>query len=449
MADEAIVFQQQSLNEKMLARLRRDKVTTEFVGYDRLEVEATIIAVIRDDSHAEKANAGEDVLVILDHTPFYAESGGQVGDSGAIAGPNGRASVLDAFNDHEFIVHRVHVEEGTLERKDKVSAEANAELRIETARNHTATHLLQWALRKVLGEHVHQAGSEVSPERLRFDFTHHTALSDEERGEVERLVNHRALSDATVQVQTLPIDEARRLGAIALFGEKYGDEVRMVSVEDFSKELCGGTHLDSTAQIGLFKIVAEESVAAGVRRVTALTGKKAVEHVNQQVAVLADICRALKTNPDTVRERIQNLQEQIKDLNRRLNKAQSADVRTKLDDIFSRAEDVAGVTLIAQEIAGADQKTLREACDLAKNKLKSVVCVLGSRSDGKVSLVAVVTPDLVKRGISAGKLIKEAAGKVGGGGGGRPEMAQAGGKDPDKLPDALASVASAVRAAIE
>ncbi|MDK1030692.1 MAG: alanine--tRNA ligase, partial [Planctomycetia bacterium] len=449
MVAEAIVFKQENLDDKMRERLRRDKVRTAFVGYDTLRTGSHISVIVVDDEYVESAEAPADILIILAQTPFYAHAGGQVGDVGRIVGARGRASVLETFYDHEFIVHRARLEEGTLSRREKVTAEVEGQNRLSTAANHTATHLLQWALRKVLGEHVHQAGSEVSHGRLRFDFTHHTALSDDELRKVEQMVNQQILSDIRVEVQTLAIDDARQQGAIALFGEKYDKTVRMVVIGEFSKELCGGTHLASTARVGLFKIVGEESVAAGVRRINALTGERAIEHLNNIETLLADVCRLLKTNPDTLRERIKNLQEQTRVLTRRLNEARSADVRTRLDEIFSRAEDAGGVSVLAQEVPGADQGALREACDLAKNKLKSVVVVLGSRAGGKVALVAAVTPDLVARGISAGDIIKQAAQKVGGGGGGRPDMAQAGGKNPDALPEALASVAQAVRAIVE
>jgi len=276
-ADEAIVFKREALPAEAIDRLHRENVTTEFVGYETTEAEATVTAVVVGEEWVESAEAGTEALVVLDRTPFYARSGGQVGDTGRLVWPDGEAEVLDTLLDHGFFVHRVRVARGRLARGATIRAEVDAERRLATARNHTATHLLQWALREVLGEHVHQAGSEVSPERLRFDFTHPTALSDEEIQQVEDLVNRRILEDPPVHIAHMPIEEARAQGAMALFGEKYDEVVRVVTVGDFSKELCGGTHLDHAGRIGLFKVVAEESVAAGVRRITAVTGTGALE----------------------------------------------------------------------------------------------------------------------------------------------------------------------------
>jgi len=325
----------------------------------------------------------------------------------------------------------------------------DAERRLATARNHTATHLLQWALREVLGEHVHQAGSEVSPERLRFDFTHPTALSDEEVQRVEDLVNRRILEDPPVRIAHMPIEEARAQGAMALFGEKYDEVVRVVAVGDFSKELCGGTHLDHAGRIGLFKVVAEESVAAGVRRITAVTGTGALEHVRRTEETLRALCRNLKATPETLAERVAGLQRQIRDLKNELAQARSLTRRGGLDELLSRIQDVDGVAVLAAEVEGADASALREAADAVRAKRGSIVLVLGSRAGGKVVLVAAVTPDLAERGLHAGRLAGEVAKAVGGGGGGRPDFAQAGGKNPEALPEALARVPDLVRAQLE
>ena len=314
MGDEAIVFKREFLSEKALERLRRENLETDFVGYESTASEARVLAIFVDDEWAESAEAGREAQVLLDRTPFYARAGGQVGDAGRFETDLGDASVADTILDHEFIVHLVKVEKGQIKRRGAVRAVVDGARRLATARNHTATHLLQWALRKVLGEHVHQAGSEVSAERLRFDFTHPTALAVEERREVERLVNERILAGEAVGVRTMPLEEARQKGAMALFGEKYGDEVRVVSVGDFSMELCGGTHLEMAGEIGLFKITAEESVAAGVRRITALTGAAALEFLHTEEDRLAEVCRALKATPETILARIENLQKQIRDL---------------------------------------------------------------------------------------------------------------------------------------
>ncbi len=445
MGQEAIVFKREFLSEKALDRLRRENLTTEFVGYDATECEATVLAIFTGGEWVEAAEAGQDAQVLLDRTPFYARSGGQVGDQGGLAWDGGLALVSDTILDHEFIVHEVKVDKGRLRRRQRVEANLDAVRRLETARNHTGTHLLQWALRSVLGEHVHQAGSEVSPERLRFDFTHPTALAAEERRRVEDLVNARVLEGDPVQVRQMPIEEARRSGAMALFGEKYGDEVRVISIGDFSRELCGGTHLQNAAQVGLFKITGEESVAAGVRRITAVTGAAALEYVHGEEDLLATACKTLKGSPENLMGRIDALQRQIKDLKDQLGQARSVTRRGGVADLLEQIQDVDGVPVLAAEVEGADANALREACDALRQKQGSILVVLGSREDDKVNLIAAATKDLVARGLHAGNLVRALAKEVGGGGGGRPELGQAGGKDPDGLPRALAKAANLVR----
>ena len=282
MGQEAIVFKREMLSEKALERLRREDLSTEFVGYESTESEATVLAILVGDDWVETADAGTECQVLLDRTPFYARSGGQVGDVGGLAAESGLAIVSDTVLDHQFIVHLAKVEKGRIARGTRVRATVDGDRRLATARNHTATHLLQWALRAVLGEQVHQAGSEVAADRFRFDFTQPTALTPEERRLVEDMVNQRILEGVDVEVQRMSLDEARQRGAMALFGEKYGDEVRVVSIGEFSMELCGGTHLNNIGQIGLMKILSEESVAAGVRRITAVTGAGALQYLHDQ-----------------------------------------------------------------------------------------------------------------------------------------------------------------------
>ncbi|MBE3069833.1 MAG: alanine--tRNA ligase [Planctomycetes bacterium] len=445
MGQEAIVFKRETLSDTALDRLHRENLTTEFVGYESTESDATVLAVFAGDAWADAADAGAEALVLLDVTPFYARSGGQVGDTGRFETEGGEAKVAETLLDHGFIVHRVAVERGRIERGRRLRARVDADQRLATARNHTATHLLQWALRQVLGEHVHQAGSEVSPERLRFDFTHPTALSPDERRRVEDLVNEQILTASEVDVRHMGLDEARRAGAMALFGEKYGDRVRVVSIGDFSRELCGGTHLDHVGRIGLVKITGEEAVAAGVRRISALTGTGALAHLHQAEDLLTEACRSLKTQPENLAGRIEAVQRQVKDLKAELAQARSLTKRGGLDEVIANVQDVDGVPLAVGEVEGADAGALREACDAARAKYPSILLVLGSRDGGKVNLVATATKDLVGRGIHAGNLIREMAKDVGGGGGGRPDMGQAGGKDPDALPAALARAADIVR----
>jgi len=442
----AIVFKREFLSEPALDRLRRENVNSEFVGYDATESEAKVLAILVDDQFRNAAEAGDEAQVLLDRTPFYARSGGQVGDVGALETDATAATVGDTILDHGFIVHLVKVERGLLARGGRIRAAVERKTRLATARNHTATHVLQWALRTVLGEHVHQAGSEVGPERFRFDFTHPTALSHEERRRVENLVNERLLESDDVSVEYTTLEEARRRGAMALFGEKYGDEVRLVSIGGWSMELCGGTHLENIGRIGLFKITDEESVAAGVRRITAVTGTGALAYLHEEEDRLAEVCKGLKATPDTLVARIENLQREIKDLRKQLGEARSLTKRGGgLDDILGKIEAVGGVPCVAAVVEGADANALREACDAARQKEKSLLIVLGSAEGDKVNLVAAATKDLVARGLHAGNLIRDVAKEVGGGGGGRPDMGQAGGKNPDALPAALAKVPELVR----
>jgi len=445
MGQGAIVFKRELLSDKVLDRLHRENLSTEFVGYDSAESEATVLAVFVDDQWVEKADAGAEAQVLLDRTPFYARSGGQVGDVGALKGPDGTAAVADTVVDHEFIVHLVKVEKGRLARGQRVRASVDGGRRLATARNHTATHVLQWALREVLGEHVHQAGSEVSPERLRFDFTHPTALSPDERRQVEDLVNDRILEASDVDVRQMPIQDARKLGAMALFGEKYADEVRVVSVGEFSRELCGGTHLENVGRVGFLKIVSEESVAAGVRRITAVTGTGALGYLHGEEDRLATLCRGLKATPDTLMVRVEALQRQVKDLKSELAEARSLTRGGGLDEVMEKVEEVDGVPVVVSQVEGADADALREACDAARGRHKSLLIVLASSEGGKVNLVAAATKDLIAKGIHAGNLVRAIAKDVGGGGGGRPDFGQAGGKDPDAIPAALARVPDRVR----
>ena len=445
MGESAIVFKREFLGEKALDRLHRENLTTEFVGYDALQVDAAVLALFVGDEWVDRAEAGDKAQVLLSSTPFYARAGGQVGDIGRLETATGSAAVSDTILDHGFIVHLAKVETGRLERRAPVRAIVDADLRLATARNHTATHLLQWALRTVLGDHVHQAGSEVSPLRLRFDFTHPTALAPEERRRVEVLINERILADAPVEVEYTSLEEARRRGAMALFGEKYADRVRVVSIGGFSMELCGGTHLERVGQIGLFKIIAEESVAAGVRRISAVTGTGAIAYLHDQEDLLAEVCRALKASPDTLPARIENLQRQVKDLKTQVAEAHRRTARGSLDDRLDNLQDVSGVPVLAAEIEGADAAALREACDAARRKHKSILVVLAGRQADKVNLVADATKDLVAKGIHAGKLVGEVAKEMGGQGGGRPDLGQGGGKNPDALPAAIASVPDLVR----
>ena len=443
-SDETMIFKGVALTPETLTALRHQSLASEFVGYEATEAEARILALIGPESLLERAEAGQAVTVLLDRTPFYAEGGGQVGDAGELIGAGGlRLRVGNAFKDHEFHLHAAEVVAGTARPGAGVTARVDAARRMDIARNHTATHMLHWALRKVLGEHVHQAGSEVTPAQLRFDFTHTAAMTADELAGVERLVNERIFEDAAVSSQVTTIDEARRAGAMALFGEKYGNEVRMVSVGDFSRELCGGTHLERSSQVCFFKIAGEGSVAAGVRRITALTGRGAAEYVTREEDLLDQLMARLKANnAESAIQRVEALQNEVKTLKQDLHKARSVTARNGAADLFANVQDAGGVPLVAAEIPGGDATALREAVDLGRKKLGSGVLVFGCREGDKVTLVVGVTKDLVEKGLKAGSIIKDLAAVVGGGG--RPDMAQAGGKLPEKLPDAIAQAAEVV-----
>ena len=409
-----------------------------FVGYDELAVQAKVAAIFADDQAVEEAGEGSECLVILDRTPFYAESGGQVSDQGELSSSTVRAEVKDMskapLGQH---VHHVTVAAGTLKVSDAVDAIVSRPQREDIIKNHTATHLLHKALKEVLGGHVNQAGSLVEPDRLRFDFSHFGAVTQEELAEVERRVNEQIWKGTTLNVELKSLTEAKAMGAMALFGEKYGDTVRVVQVGDYSLELCGGCHVTNTAQIGLFKLLGESGIGSGVRRIEAVTGRHAYAYMDGQIEVLKQAAGLLKSNVADVPKRIDALYAQVKELSRE-NESLSAKLgRIEAGSLESQAKSVGGVTLLAASVAAGSMDALRGIADELKGKLGSAVLVLGAVEGEKVNLVVSVSQELVKQGFHAGKLIKEIAAVCGGGGGGRPDMAQAGGKDPSKLNEAL------------
>jgi alanyl-tRNA synthetase len=422
---------------------------SEFVGYDGLTAEARVIAIAADNQFVDAAGVDEKVLVVLDRTPFYAESGGQVSDRGVLfaKGLNAEVSGLGKAP-HGQPVHQVVVTGGILRVGDTVTASVNASERSDIVRNHTATHLLHRALKDVLGEHVNQAGSLVEPERLRFDFSHFGAITADELAEVERRVNEQIWIGTELDIGYKPIAEAKALGAMALFGEKYGDIVRVVRVGDYSLELCGGCHVRNTSQIGLFKLVSEGGIGSGVRRIEAVTGRNAYNYLDDQLSVLKSAAAQLKCGVSDVTKRIDAVQGEVRLLQRDNESLQAKLSRLEAADLVSAAKSVGGVTLLAAQVNAGGMDALRGVADELKLKLGSAVLVLGSVSDDKVNLVVAVTPDLLASGLHAGKLIKEIAAICGGGGGGKPELAQAGGKDPSKLTEALAAAEQLVLAQV-
>jgi len=419
---------------------------TAFRGYEKLSEEARVVALYREGSKVDALAAGERGVVVLDRTPFYAESGGQVGDRGELT-KGGVCLTLFAVEDTQKIQPDVYghvgeVKTGELRVGDTVAAQVDAEARGRTMRNHSATHLMHKALREVLGGHVQQKGSLVDPDKTRFDFAHNGPLTAEEIRRVEDLVNAEILDNHATNARVMAIADAQKLGAMMLFGEKYGDEVRVLDIGS-SRELCGGTHVARTGDIGLFKIVSESGVAAGIRRVEAVTGKGALEYVQRQEAQLAAAASVLKSPVAEIEARIAQIMESARATEKELARLKAKAAASAGDDLASAAVDVKGAKVVAAALDGADVKALRETIDKLKDKLKSAAIVLGSVSDGKVTLIAGVTADLVAK-VKAGELVNHVAQQVGGKGGGRPDMAQAGGTNPAGLPAALQSVRSYV-----
>jgi alanyl-tRNA synthetase len=414
------------------------KVESEFVGYDQVAVEAKVAAIIQNGELVTEAQEGEEVQVILDKTPFYAESGGQIADIGTMASESVKVDVLDvqkAPNGQNL--HRVTVTAGTLTSDSNIVAAVNQENRIHITKNHTATHLLHQALKDVLGTHVNQAGSLVQAERLRFDFSHFGQITAEEIEQIETIVNEKIWQSLQVNTDYKNIEEAKAMGAMALFGEKYGKIVRVVQIGDYSLELCGGVHVPNTAVIGLFKIVSESGIGAGTRRIEAVTGAGAYKLMTDQIGVLKDAAAKLKTNLKDVPSRIETVLAEVKDLHRENESLTAKLSNIEASSLVSNVKDVNGVQVLVAKVQATDMNNLRAMADDLKQKLDSVIIVLGSAQGDKVNLIAGVTKDYIDRGFHAGKLVKEVASRCGGGGGGRPDMAQAGGKDPEKLDAAL------------
>lgn len=414
------------------------KVESEFVGYDQVAVEAKVAAIIQNGELVTEAQEGEEVQVILDKTPFYAESGGQIADIGTMASESVKVDVLDvqkAPNGQNL--HRVTVTAGTLTADSHIVAAVNQENRIHITKNHTATHLLHQALKDVLGTHVNQAGSLVQAERLRFDFSHFGQITAEEIEQIETIVNEKIWQSLQVNTDYKNIEEAKAMGAMALFGEKYGKIVRVVQIGDYSLELCGGVHVPNTAVIGLFKIVSESGIGAGTRRIEAVTGAGAYKLMTDQIGVLKDAAAKLKTNLKDVPSRIETVLAEVKDLHRENESLTAKLSNIEASSLVSNVKDVNGVQVLVAKVQATDMNNLRAMADDLKQKLDSVIIVLGSAQGDKVNLIAGVTKDYIDRGFHAGKLVKEVASRCGGGGGGRPDMAQAGGKDPEKLDAAL------------
>ena len=420
-------------------------ITTEFDGYDKLEAATKVTVLTTETEIVDSLMEGQKGTIFVEKTPFYATMGGQEGDTGVITTANGVFRVEDTIKLRGGKYGHVGVmESGMISNGDEVTLKVDEQERKDTCKNHSATHLLQKALKTVLGAHVEQKGSLVNPTRLRFDFAHFQAMTPEEIAETEALVNKEIQAALPVTTQIMGIEEAKKTGAMALFGEKYGDDVRVVSMGDFSVELCGGTHVANTANITLFKIVSEAGVAAGVRRIEALTGNNVIEYYRQMEENLHTIAKTLKTSPAEITEKITHLQKEVKELQSENESLKSKMAQDSLGNVMDQVVEVKGVKVLASAVDGVDMNGLRDLGDQLKEKLGEGVVVLASAKDGKVSLLAMATQGAMDKGAHAGNLIKAAAAIVGGGGGGRPNMAQAGGKNPDKIPEAIAKVAELV-----
>ncbi|MDD2498130.1 MAG: alanine--tRNA ligase [Desulfitobacteriaceae bacterium] len=424
--------------ELVLVPLLKEVPATDFTGYSSCHGEGKILAIVVDGQRINKINPGDQGYLIINETPFYAERGGQTGDAGVIIGNAGTAEIQDTqLMVNGIVLHRFALKEGFLTVGEKVALEVDVERRRAIARNHTATHLIHKALKQVVGEHANQAGSLVVPDRLRFDFSHFTAIEDAELEQIEDIVNREVLNNISVETLETNLDDAKKMGATALFGEKYGDTVRVVKMGDFSMELCGGTHCFSTGEVGLVKLISESGIGAGLRRIEAVTGDYARDYFRKEEKVLKEAALALKTLPHEVGKKIETLLQELKQKEKELEALQGKLAKQATGDILNQVETIKEVRAIIAQVQVPDMNGLRSLADLIKDKLGSGVIVLGATSKDKVNFVTMVTPDLVQKGLHAGNILKETAKVAGGGGGGRPGMAQAGGKKPEMTSQAL------------
>ncbi len=431
-----------------LDAIQNEAAETEFLAYDGTEADAKVVGIVVNGESVDSVTDEAMVDVILDRSPFYGESGGQVGDKGWLAGDGCDFEVLDTQKYSGLMVHRGKVNSGTLSVGQTVRAEVVSDRRAGIRRAHSATHLLHHALHTVLGDHAVQRGSKVEDDVLRFDFSHGAQVTAEELTQIEDIINERVSEGAPVDVAFMSKEAAQEAGAMMLFGEKYPDEVRVVSMGDYSKELCGGTHLDNTGQVGLCRVIHEENVAAGIRRITALTGKKAIQRIRETENLVGEMVKLLKTQPDELPRRITTLQTELREVKQKLAAASKMSVGAAVEELLANAETVGDVKIVAHLAEGASRDDLRELADQLRAKGGLVALVVGAEIDGKVALTAAISKELVKKGVSAAECVRTSAKIAGGGGGGRPDLAEAGAKLPEKLPEALAAGAGYYRSAI-
>ena len=413
-------------------------------------VQSKVVAIWKDGKLVDELSDGEEAGIILESTPFYAEGGGQVGDEGQFSSEFGKIKVTNAKKLPDGTVYHIsYVEEGFVKVGDTVKIVIDSDKKLSSARNHTATHLLQAALRKVVGDQVHQAGSLVTPERLRFDFSNFEPVTDQQLADVEELVNEEILKGIDVDIKLMNIDDAKKLGAMALFGEKYGDVVRVVTVPGFSCELCGGSHVKNIGQIGRFKIVSETGVAAGVRRIEAITGRAAINDANHQTELLTRTAALLKTNVEAIPVQVEKIVNESKEMKKQIDKLHAIEEKADAQKLLMGVEEIGGVKFVAGSAKAKDMDELRKLADTICDNLETGVVLLAAVNDGKVNLVAKADKAAVKLGVHAGNIVKSAAKEVGGGGGGRPDMAQAGGKNPEALPEAFKKAEETLKSQIK
>ncbi|MBE6022770.1 MAG: alanine--tRNA ligase [Cellulosilyticum sp.] len=418
---------------------------TTFVGYDQLEIETTLEIIANDDALLDVASSGDEIYVVVSETPFYAEMGGQAGDKGMIETATGKLEVSDTTKVvGGKYAHHAKVVEGSVEKGQKATFKVDSSIRMDVARNHSATHLLQKALRDVVGTHIEQAGSNVNKDRLRFDFTHFESLTHEQIAQVEALVNEKILEGLVIETKEMPIDEARKLGATALFGEKYGNTVRVVDMSGYSIELCGGTHLQNTAAIGTFKIISEAGVAAGVRRIEAVTGRGAIHYYQSMEENLNEITALVKAKKADVVKRVEAMASELKETHKENEKLKAEIAQSKAGALTEQVEEIAGIKVLVSQVDGLGMNDLKNMGDSLKDQLQNGVVVLLSHAEGKVNLVAMATNSAVEKGAHCGQIISQTAAAVGGKGGGRPNMAQAGGKDANNITEAISVAKDAI-----
>ena len=434
------VGEEAAWSEDIYQTLSKD-IKTEFVGYDNKECTATVSVIVKDGELADSVSDGEDAVVILDKTVIYGESGGQMGDRGTLCGSGFKMTVTDSkkLGDGK-ILHHVTVDEGTASVGDSVTVTYDVKKREATARNHSTTHLLQKALREVLGSHIEQAGSMVDENRLRFDFSHFQAVTPEQLAEVERRVNAAILAAYPIEIKQMPVDEAKKLGAMALFGEKYGDTVRVVNMGGYSIELCGGCHLKNTSEAGLCKIVSEGGVAAGVRRIEAVTGEGVLKYIEEKNAIIADSAAALKTTEGELVHRCENVMEELREQQRKIDVISEKIAHASANNVMAGVKHIGGLEVFITQMDGSTVDAMRKLGDAIKERTQLCVCVFAALTDGKITFMATAGKDAVKKGVHCGKIIKEITAIAGGSGGGKPDSAQGGGKNADKIDNALAAV---------